>query len=168
MARCMFAQLPTRILISVKHSKPGHSHRKPDLTTEPERMVRRLLEPSVDQAEKKEYERCAFPSLCGGVNSDAVIQVDMLTRNTRSEHAANRTLTRQICTKQTCRFTVPTCKYAKQSQRAGPSMGRSPKPCGRQRTAEDIYGAYVLQPERNMYVSRNDSAGVLVTSTGDS
>src|SRR5258706_15812595 len=77
----MSAQPPPSVLKSVKPPKPGHSHRKPDLTTEPERdidrtstegMVRRLLEPSVDRAEEKEYKRCAFHALCNGANSDAV------------------------------------------------------------------------------------------------
>ena len=73
-------------LISVKHPKHGHSHRKPNLTTEPPRdidptgtedMVRRLLEPLVDQAEEKKNERCAFPTLYDGVDFDAVIPLDM-------------------------------------------------------------------------------------------
>src|SRR5258706_14553079 len=35
-------------------------------------MVRRLLEPSVDRAEEREFELCAFPTLCNSANSDAV------------------------------------------------------------------------------------------------
>ena len=134
--RWMSAQPPPSVLKSVKNTKPGHSHRKPDLTTEPERdidptstegMVRRLLEPSVDRAEEKEYERCAFLTLCNGMNSDSVIQSDMSTSTRRSSHAATRTSTKRICMKQTCRSTVPTYRYAKQPLRTGRSTGRSPK-----------------------------------------
>ena len=97
------------MLKSLKNTELGHSQRKLDLTTEPARdidptstkgMVRRLLEPSVDRAEE-EYERCAFPTLCNGVNSDDVIQLDMSTSIRRSSHAATRTSTKQICMKQT-------------------------------------------------------------------
>jgi len=72
--RWMSAQPPPSVLKSVKNPKQGHSHRKPDLTTEPERdidpastegMVRRLLDPSVDRDEEKEYERCAIPTHLG-------------------------------------------------------------------------------------------------------
>lgn len=134
--RWMSAQPPPSVLKSVKNPKPGHPHRKPDLTTEPERdidptstegVVRRLLEPSVDRAEEKEYERCAIPTLCNGVNSDAVIQLDMSTSTKHSSHAATRTSTKRTCTKRTYRSTVPTYRYAKQPRRTSPSIGRSPK-----------------------------------------
>ena len=134
--RWMSAQPPPSVLKSVKNTKPGHSNRKPDLTTEPERdidptstegMVRRLLEPSVDRAEEKEYERCAFPTLCTGVNSDAVVQLDMSTSTRRSSRGVTRTPTKRICTKPTCRSTVPTYRYAKRPLRTGPSTGQSPK-----------------------------------------
>ena len=68
--RWMSAQPPPSVLKSIKNSKQGSSYRKPDRATEPERaidptstegVVRRLLEPSVDREEEKEYERCAFP-----------------------------------------------------------------------------------------------------------
>ena len=68
--RWMSAQPPPSVLKSIKTPAQGHSYRKPDPTTEPEReinpnstegVVRRLLEPSVDHTEEKEYERCAFP-----------------------------------------------------------------------------------------------------------
>ena len=75
-------------------------------------------------------ERCAFPTLCNGVNSDAVIQLDMSTRNRRSSHAATRTSTKRIRTKQTCRFTVPTYRYAKRPLRTGPSTDQSPSKTG--------------------------------------
>ena len=83
----MSAQLPPSVpeLIVVKL---GHPHHKPDLVTEPEwninstsmeGVVRRLLEPSVDRAEEREYQRCTISTLVNGVNSDVVIQLDMLT-----------------------------------------------------------------------------------------
>src|SRR5258706_4428132 len=134
--RWMFAQPPPGVLKSVKNMKPDHSYRSPDLTTEPERdidptstegMVRRLQEPSVDRAEEKEYERCAFPTLCNGVNSDASTQLDMWASTKCSSLAATRTSTKRICMKQTCRSTVPTYRHAKQPRRTSPSTGRSPK-----------------------------------------
>ena len=73
-------------LESAKHQKHGHSHRKPNLTTEPPRdidptsmegMVQRLLEPSVDRAVEKEHEQWVFPTLCNGMNSDVVVELDM-------------------------------------------------------------------------------------------
>src|SRR5258706_13454116 len=54
-------------------------------------------------------------------------QLDMSTSTKRSSHVATRTSTKRICTKQTYRSTVPTCRYAKQSLRTGPSTGQSPK-----------------------------------------
>jgi len=132
----MSSQPPPSALKSVKHPKEGHSHRKPNLTTEPERdidptstegVVRRLLEPSVDRAEEKEYERYGFPTLCSGVNSDAVTQLAMSTSTKCFSHAATRTLTKQTCTKQTCRFTVPTYRYARRPRPTSPSTRRSPK-----------------------------------------
>ncbi len=131
--RWMSAQPSPSVL---KNPKPGHSHRKPDLTTEPERdidptstegMVRRLLEPSVDRAEVKEYERCAFPLFVTVQILTWTIKLDMSTSTKRSSHAATRTSTKKIFTKQTYRSTVPTYRYAKQSLQTGPSTGRSPK-----------------------------------------
>jgi hypothetical protein len=67
--RWMSAPPPPSVVKSTKHPKQGHAGRRPDLTTEPEQVidptstesiVRRLLEPSVDRAEEKEYERCAL------------------------------------------------------------------------------------------------------------
>jgi len=64
--RWMSAQPPPSLFKSSKLPKSNLSCRKPDLTIEPEReinptstegVVRRLLEPSVDQEEEKEYER---------------------------------------------------------------------------------------------------------------
>ena len=134
--RWMSAQPPPSVLKSVKNPKPGHSHRKPDLATEPERdidptstegVVRRLLEPSVDRAEEKEYERYAISTLCDGVNSEAVTQLDMSTNTKRSLHAAIHTSTKRICTRQICRSTVPTYRYAKRPRRTSLSTGWNPK-----------------------------------------
>jgi hypothetical protein len=120
--RWMSAQPPPSVLKSVKHQKQGHSHRKPDLTTEPERdidptstegIVRRLLEPSVDRAEEKEYERCAFSTLCDSAKSDTVNQLDMSTSTKHSSHDVTRIPTKPICTKPICRSTVPTYRYAR-------------------------------------------------------
>ena len=70
--RWMSAQPPPSVLKSIKAPAQGHCYRKPDPTAEPARdidptstegVVRRLLEPSVDREEEKEYERCVFPLL---------------------------------------------------------------------------------------------------------
>ncbi len=130
--RWMSAQPPPSVLKSVKHPKPGHSHRKPDLTTESERvidhtststegMVRRLLEPSVDRAEESGALFMLFVAVRILTRS---IQLDM---STSFSHAATRTSTKRICTEQTYRSTVPSYRFAKQSLRTGPSTGRSPK-----------------------------------------
>jgi len=67
--RWMTAQPPPSVLKSIKNPTQGHPYRKPDLTTKPEQdidpnstegVVRRLLEPSVNRVEEKEYERCVF------------------------------------------------------------------------------------------------------------
>ncbi len=167
--RWMFAQPPPSVLKSVKNMKPGHSHRKPDATTEPERdidptstegMVRRLQKPSVDRAEE-EYERCAFPTLCNGVNSDAFIQLDMSTSTKRSSHAATRPSTKRICMKADSSFyraNLQICEAASADEPVDRPEHQSPVD-ERQRTAEDVYATYVLQPERIMRMRGNSRAG---------
>jgi len=168
--RWMFAQPPPGVLKSVKNMKPDHSYRSPDLTTEPERdidptstegIVRRLQEPSVDRAEEKEYERCAFPTLCNGVNSDAFIQLDMSTSTKRSSHAATRPSTKRICMKADSSFyraNLQICEAASADEPVDRPEHQSPVD-ERQRTAEDVYATYVLQPERIMRMRGNSRAG---------
>ena len=168
--RWMSAQPPPSVLKSVKNTKQGHSHRKPDLTTEPERdidrtstegMVRRLLEPSVDRAEEKEYKRCAFHALCNGANSDAVNPIRyvdqyqaLLTR--RDSHIDEADLYEADLS--FYRANLQICEAVSADGPVDRPEPQSPVD-DRQRTAEDVYAAYVLQPERIVRMRGNSRAG---------
>jgi hypothetical protein len=128
--RWMSAQPPPSLLKSSKLPKSNLSYRKPDLAIEPEReinptstegVVRRLLEPSVDQEEEKEYERCAFPTPRIWVTPEAM-QIDTSISTKRSSHGAIRTSMRR-----TCHSTAPICRSAKQPRQTSPSTYPSPK-----------------------------------------
>ena len=107
----------------------------------------------MDRAEKKEYERCVFPTLCNGVTSGAVIQLDMST-SSGAPHMP-RLVHRRGGFVRSGLVVLPCRPTDMQSSLGGRAC---PMPCGRPRTAEDIYAAYGLQSERIMRVSRNGRA----------
>src|SRR5258706_4370844 len=166
----MSAQPWPSFLNSVRPRRRGHPHRKPDMTTEPERdidrtstegMVRRLLEPSVDRAEEKEYKRCAFHALCNGANSGAVNPIRyvdqyqaLLTR--RDSHIDEADLYEADLS--FYRANLQICEAVSADGPVDRPEPQSPVD-DRQRTAEDVYAAYVLQPERIVRMRGNSRAG---------